>query len=275
MHSIHPTAIVSKESQLGDGVVIGPYCILSGKVVLGAGVKLLSHVCITGPVTIGKDTELSPFSCIGMPPQDFKYKPGDATAGVVIGERCMIREYATVHAATKPDIPTRVGNQVLMMCSSHVGHDATTEDRVVLVNNAALAGHSHVGEGATLSAYVGVHQFGRVGKMAFVSANVPVTRDVLPFCIAAHRKYMAGLNLVGLRRSGMPAAQITVLRETFRDTFRQHRTREDLVRILSERAAACPPVAEWVRFVQGGKRTVMMAFDPMRAGETADAADIQ
>ncbi|MBX3376838.1 MAG: acyl-ACP--UDP-N-acetylglucosamine O-acyltransferase [Phycisphaeraceae bacterium] len=273
MHSIHPTAVVSKECELGDGVEIGPYCVISGRVKLGNGVRLLGHVQLTGPLTVGNGTTMYPFACIGFNAQDFKFKPGDPTAGVVIGQNSVLREYVTVHAATKADQPTRIGDNVLMMCHSHVGHDAAIDNRVILVNGASLAGHSHVAEGATLSAYACLHQFGRVGKMAFISASVAVANDVPAYCIVANRRFMAGLNLVGLRRAGMPPAHITGLRDAYRDAFRVHRTREDLLRILEERARTCPPVEEWLRFVQTRKRPIMPGFDRSETSEAADAAE--
>lgn len=268
MHSIHPTAVVSKECEIGDGVEIGPFCVISGPVKLGAGVRLIgsSHLC--GPLTVGAGTVIYPYCTIGFPGQDFKFKMGDPTAGVVIGKNAILREHATVHAATKPENPTRIGDNVLMMCTAHVGHDAVLENRAILVNGAALGGHSHVGEAATLSANVGVHQFCRVGRLAFVSANVAVTRDVPPFCMSAHRRYMAGLNLIGLRRSGMPAEQINGLREGFRDAFRTFRVREEQISILEARARTCPPIEEWVRFLKDKKRTIMPGFD--RAEVTDD-----
>ena len=50
--AIHPTAIVGKECELGEGVEIGPYCIVGGRVTLAPGVRLLSHVQISGPVEV-------------------------------------------------------------------------------------------------------------------------------------------------------------------------------------------------------------------------------
>src|SRR6516164_6635514 len=161
MNSIHPTAVVSKECELGDGVNIGPNCIITGQVQLGAGVRLIGNVYISGPVSIGDGTTVYPFACIGFPGQDFKFKLGDPTGGVVVGKNTILREHVTIHAATKADRPTTIGDNVLMMCSSHVGHDATVCNRAILVNGSALGGHSVVGEAATLSAHSELHQFGR------------------------------------------------------------------------------------------------------------------
>jgi UDP-N-acetylglucosamine acyltransferase len=255
MHSIHPTATVSKDCILEDGVEIGPYCALVGPLRLERGVKLLGHVYLSGPLTVGENTMLYPFSCVGFPGQDLKFKIGDKTAGVVIGKNSVLREHATVHAATNAEKPTRVGDSVLMMCGSHVGHDAAVANRAILVNGAAMGGHATLGEAATISAHVGVHQHGRIGRLAFVSAN-RITTDVPPFCLVAARNRLAGLNLVGLRRSGMPREHITSLRDAFRDVFRHFRTREEMLKILEERGRTCPPVAEWHQFVLDKNRAI-------------------
>jgi len=90
-----------------------------------------------GPVVIGARTRLWPHACVGHEPQDYKFN--GVTAGVVIGEDCFLREGATVHASTKADRPTRVGNKVFMMVNAHVAHDCVVGDSVVMVNGSALA----------------------------------------------------------------------------------------------------------------------------------------
>src|SRR5436190_612777 len=86
MSSIHPTATLSPDTQLGSDVQIGPYCVISGKVTLGDGVRLFGNNYIQGPVAVGAGTIVYPFACIGYEPQDVKFKPGQATPGVVIGK---------------------------------------------------------------------------------------------------------------------------------------------------------------------------------------------
>jgi UDP-N-acetylglucosamine acyltransferase len=261
MHSIHPTATVSKECELEDGVEVGPWCTITGRVRLGKGVRLIGNVYVNGPLSIGEGTVVYPFACLGFPGQDFKFKMGDPTAGVAIGKNCIIRESATIHAATGVEKPTKVGDGVLMMAYSHVGHDATASDRTILVNSAALGGHSFLGEAAIISAGSALHQFGRVGRLAFVSASIGITLDVPPFCMVVYRGQLAGLNAVGLRRSGMPRDQITLLREAFRDAFRVFRTRDDMLKILEERGRTCPPVAEWFEFVRSKNRAITPGFN--------------
>jgi UDP-N-acetylglucosamine acyltransferase len=254
MPSIHPTASVSPEAELADSVEIGPYCVLTGKVQLGPGVRLLGNNYIAGPVTIGEGSVVYPFACIGFPPQDVKFKPGDKTAGVVIGKHGQIREHVTIHAASNDHTPTTVGDKVFMMVNAHLGHDAKVGNNVIMVNNSAVGGHGQVHDNATLGGGVLIHQFTRVGRMAFISGGLAVANEIPPFCLMGERNRLTGLNQVGLRRSGMPREQITGLRRAFREALWRSIRKDEMLRILDERARECPPVAEIAQFIREGKR---------------------
>lgn len=260
MPNIHPSASVSPEAVLGEGVEIGPSCILQGRVILGAGVRLLGSIYLSGPVEIGAGTIIYPFTCIGFPGQDWKFKPGDPTPGVKVGQNCIIREHVTLHAATKPDRPTTVGDRCMLMVNTHLGHDARIGNDVVMVNNSALAGHAELGDNVTLSGGVGIHQFARVGRFVFMSAGVGVSTDVPPFCIVPERQRIEGINRVGLRRAGFPREHITRLDEAFRKVFRPgNLSRAEMIEkleVLGREGELCPPVLEMAQFVREAKRPI-------------------
>ncbi|MCH7961430.1 MAG: acyl-ACP--UDP-N-acetylglucosamine O-acyltransferase [Planctomycetes bacterium] len=250
--TIHPTAIVSDECVLGENVRIGPYCVIEGPVVLGPGCRLVSHVVIQGPVRIGAGVRLYPFACIGFAAQDTKFAEGDETAGVEIGEESIIREHVTVHAATKPDTPTRIGPHVFMMSGSHAGHDAQIGAHVTMMNNVAIGGHGEVGEGAVFGGGSTVHQSTRIGRLVMISGLAGTSMDVPPFCLVSDRNRMGGVNLVGMRRAGIPREQITAVRRAFSEVFRPCLPRPQMIEALTERGLECPPVAEMAQFVRDG-----------------------
>jgi len=254
-HRIHPTAIVGKECELAADVEVGPYCVVSGKVSLGQGVRLIAHVHVNGPAVIGAGTTIYPFASLGLGPQDLKYKPGQPTGGIKVGQNCQVREHVTIHAATKPDIPTSTGDRAFLMVGSHLGHDVQIGNDVTLVNGTMLGGHAQVGDNATLAGGTAVHQFTRIGRFAFVS-GVPVAMDIPPFCLSADRNQIHGINQVGLRRSGMPREHITLIRKAFREVFRPTLPRAEMIARLEELGATCPPVLEMARFVQDAKRSI-------------------
>lgn len=256
MPLIHPTASVSGEAVLADSVEIGPYCMVTGAVRLDAGVRLIGNIYVCGPVTIGEGTTVYPFACIGFPPQDVKFKLGDKTAGVTIGRNTLIREHATIHAASNDHTPTSVGDRVFMMVNTHAGHDVKIGNNVVMVNNAAVGGHGQLFDNVTLGGGALVHQFCRVGRLAMMSGGVAVSVDVPPFCTVDDRNRMVGINQVGLRRAGMPREQITEVRRAFRDLLRGPVRRDALLAELEARGRQCPPIGEMHRFIAESKRSI-------------------
>ncbi|QOJ00759.1 MAG: acyl-ACP--UDP-N-acetylglucosamine O-acyltransferase [Phycisphaeraceae bacterium] len=254
MPSIHRSAVVDPAAQLADDVEIGPNCVVQGPAVLAAGVRLIANAYVQGPATIGEGTVLYPGSAVGLGPQDYKFKPGMPTAGVRIGRDCLIREGATVHAATRQDIPTTVGDRVFMMVNSHAGHDASVANDVVLVNGSVLAGFSQIAERVTLSGNVAVHQYNRIGRLAFLSGGSVYSTDVPPFCVGAGRNRIYAVNLVGMRRAGIDRAHITQVRVAFNRVFRRNLPRSEMLDVLAELGKDCPPVMEMREFVATGKK---------------------
>lgn len=255
--SIHPTAIVSDQAELAPGVEVGPHTVIEGAVKLGEGVRIIAQAYLRGPLTVGAGTVIWPGACLGGPPQDYKFGPDDLSAGVVIGDECIIREHATVHAATNNDTPTTIGNKVFMMASSHVGHDAALADEVLLINAALIAGHVQIGHKATISGGSVVHQFCRIGRLAFISGGVGVSGDVPPFCAVHDRQRLGGINLVGMRRNGIAREEITAVRQAFRECFWKPATKDDQLARLEELGAQFPCVAEMAEFVRGATRHIL------------------
>ena len=213
--SIHPGAIVEDGARIGEGCVVGPFCHIGPEVVLGARVELKSHVVVTGKTEIGDDTMVFSFAVIGEIPQDLKFK-GEQTS-LVIGKRNRIREHVTMNCGTEGGGGvTRVGDDGLFMDGCHVAHDARVGDRVILVNNSALAGHCVIEDDVIVGGLSGVHQWVRIGRGAIIGAVTMVTNDVIPYgLVQAPRGKLDGLNLVGLKRKGVSRADITALRAAF------------------------------------------------------------
>ena len=232
---------------MGQGVVVGPYCTVGPDVVLEEGVGLISHVVVAGRTTIGPRTTIYPFASIGMPPQDLKYK-GESSR-LEIGADNVIREHATMTPGTQGGgMLTRVGDNGLFMAGTHVAHDCTVGDHVVLANNASLGGHVVVDDYAILGGLAGVHQFCRIGAHSFVGAMSSVVQDVIPYGSASgDRARLVGLNIVGLRRREFSRADIQALRTAYRLLFAEEGTLseriEDVAEMYSDSAAVMNIVA--------------------------------
>lgn len=218
----HQTALVEEGAVIGEGCDIGPFCLIGGQVTLGKGVKLHSHVVITGNTTVGDDTIIWPFASVGHQPQDLKYQGEDNK--LVIGARNKIRESVSLNPGTKGGGGiTTIGNDCLFMLGSHVGHDSSIGDFVVIANNSAVAGHVTIENNVTIGGLSGVHQFCRVGEGSMIGALTMITNDIIPFTtIVGERPKLSGLNLLGLKRRGVSSQTINKLRKFYNELFREN-----------------------------------------------------
>ena len=215
---IHPTAIISPKAKLDPSVQVGPYAIIDDGVELGAGCVVGPHVYLTGLLKVGAGNRFHAGGVIGDSPQDLKYD-GTPTR-VRIGDNNVFREHVTVHRATKPDGETIIGSNNLLMANVHVGHNSHVHDRVILANGVLLAGHVTIFDGAFLSGNAAVHQFVRVGTLAMMQGLSGVTQDLPPFTVSRAMNEMCGLNVVGMRRAGINAADRLEVKKLYRQLFR-------------------------------------------------------
>jgi UDP-N-acetylglucosamine acyltransferase len=140
---------------------------------------------------------------------------------VEIGKNCTIREQVTVNPGTgQGDLATRIGDDCMLLISSHVAHDCQLGNGVTLVNNVALGGHCQIGDYAVLGGATAVHQYVRIGESGFVGGMSGVDFDIIPFGSAiGNRASLGGLNIVGLTRRGFSREDIHQLRRAYRMLF--------------------------------------------------------
>lgn len=199
--NVHPTALISPEAVLAEGVTVGPFAVIEGPVKLGAGVNLGGHCWIKGDVEIGEESSVGWGSVIGADPQDLSFDP-TTPGGVRIGPRNKLREYVTIHRGSKPGSCTELGEGNFLMTGVHAAHDVRIGDHNVLANNVMLAGHVRMGNRIFLGGGAGFHQFIHIGDYALAQGNSSISQDLPPYCMAHGQNQLAGLNVVGLRRGG-------------------------------------------------------------------------
>ncbi|HXC57212.1 MAG TPA: acyl-ACP--UDP-N-acetylglucosamine O-acyltransferase [Rhizomicrobium sp.] len=216
--AVHPTAIVEDGATLSAGVEIGPFCIVERNVVLGEGVRLLSHAVVKGRTTVGARTVVHPQAVLGGEGQ-IRNDAFDGT--LTIGSDCVIREGVTMSCGGRRGGGiTTVGSNGYFMAMSHVGHDCHVDDDVTFVNGAVLGGHSQIGQGVILGGLSAVQQFCRVGKGAMIGGITGVNTDVIPYGLATgDHAVLGGLNLIGLKRRGLPRQSIHAMRAAYRSIF--------------------------------------------------------
>ena len=223
MTTIHPTAVVEKDAQLAQDVVIGPYCVIGNGASIGAGTVLDARVVITGKVTIGRENHFYPNAVIGCCPQVLGMDTNSKMGAIVIGDRNALRENVTIHPSRHEGQLTRLGSDSLLMVGTHLGHDCIVEDKVVLSNYVQIAGHVKIETGAWFSGLAASHQFVTIGRWSYIAALTGLNRDVPPFLIVSghYPPRVRGVNKRGLLRAGLDKQQQEHIHEAYRRLYRQ------------------------------------------------------
>lgn len=254
---IHPAAIVDSKAEIGEGVEIGPYTVVRRDVVIGQGTRIGPHVVIGEGTQLGKNCEIYQFASVGEPPQALAYK-GEKTY-LLMGDHNIVRECVTLNRGTvQGGGKTVIGHNNLFMAYSHVGHDCTLGNQVILANSAALAGHIILEDYAIVGGLSAVHQFCRVGTHAFVGGVSGVLMDIPPYTLAQGApSRLHGLNTVGIKRHGFSAETVRALKKAYRIIFRSALTLEKAVkRIEEDEIAKISQVQHLLHFIQNSKRGI-------------------
>ena len=240
-NEIHPTAVIAPGAELGEEVTIGPHTVIGPNVRIGDGTRIGPQVVIDGVTTLGQGNSILGQANIGGAPQDKSYE-GEPTF-LEVGDGNTIREFVTINRGTvKGGGVTRIGNDCLLMACSHVAHDCVLGDGVIFGNNALLAGHVCVEDGAIISGAAAAHQFVTIGRNAYVGGLTRVIQDVPPFMVLeGHPSRIRKVNVIGLERAGFSSEETAELRQAFRRIYRSGEPRH---RVLSELEAE--EVGPWV-----------------------------
>jgi UDP-N-acetylglucosamine acyltransferase len=266
VNRIHPTALIAAGACLADDVEVGPYAVIDDHVEIGSGTTILAHAVVRAFTTIGERNRIHMGAVIGHDPQDVAFDPA-VESFVRIGSDNIIREYCTIHRGTKPGSETRIGSHNFLMAGSHVAHNVQIGDRVILANNALLAGYVTVGDRVFVSGGACVHQFCAIGRLAMLSGNSRFSCNIPPFVSALERNSVAGLNLVGLRRAGIPREAVRELKEAYMLLFRSGLLRADALARMQARDFASEEAREFLAFAAGSTRPLVHARAPGSADE--------
>ncbi len=256
MTKIHPTAIVSPKAELADDVEVGPYAIIEDNVQIDSGTKIGPGTWIKNHVKIGKNNRIANHVLIGGEPQDVNWN--EEIARVEIGNNNTIREYVTIHASTSPERATKIGDGNFLMAYVHVAHDCKIGNEVIIVNYTGLTGFVEVDDYAFISGLTGFHQFVRVGKLAMVGGMSRITQDVPPyFMVAGNPAVSRGINIVGMRRRGIPPRDRSTLRKMYRIMLSEGNMKLAIEKILSEPELGTNPlVKEVIDFISKSRRGI-------------------
>jgi UDP-N-acetylglucosamine acyltransferase len=253
---IHPTAIVDSSAELGEGVAVGPFSIIGPGVVVGQGTQIASNVLLEH-VSVGSDCAISHGAVLGTAPQDLKYR--NEPTRLEVGDRTVIREYATLNRGTTASGLTRVGSDCLLMSYVHVAHDCHIGDHVIISNAVNMAGHVTIHDWASIGGMTPIHQFVRIGAHAFVGGASRVAKDIPPYVKAAGSPIqLYGLNSVGLQRRGFPEDVRRELKRAYRLFFASAHNTTQALAMARDELRAIPEVETFLSFFEGSERGVSL-----------------
>jgi UDP-N-acetylglucosamine acyltransferase len=255
-HTIHPTAIVDRDAELGDGVTVGPGAIVGPGCIVGVGAQIAARAVLERNVRLGAGVRVGIGSVLGGDPQDLKWK-GEET-WVEIGDRTVIREYSTINRGTSHSWKTAVGSDCFLMSYVHLAHDCQIGNGVIISNATQLAGHIVIEDRATVSGLCAAHQFVRIGRLSFVGGCSRIAQDVPPFVKAVgNPSKLYGLNTVGLQRAGFAAETIRELKLAYRLCFNSDlNLAQGIARVRSD-VAPIEEVTHFVHFLEESARGVV------------------
>jgi len=163
MNNIHSTVIIEGDVKMGNNNTILPNCI------------------IYGPTEIGDNNIIGPNVVIGTPGQDTRNRYYDSSnCKIKIGSRNIIREFTAIQKPCYEDI-TCVGDDVYIMQSVHIPHDAHLYDKVVVTPMTVLAGLAKVLDGANLAIGCALNQRTTIGQYSIAAAGAVVMKNIKPF----------------------------------------------------------------------------------------------
>jgi len=252
---IAPTAIVHPGARVHPETVVGHYCIVEEDVEIGRGTRLDPFAVVKRYTTLGERNHVYSGAQLGTDPLDLKFDAGQPSY-LRIGDRNVLREYLTISRGTEPGSTTCIGNDNYVMTNVHIAHNCVVGDHNVICSCALIAGYTEIEDHCFISGGVLVHQFSRIGRLSMISGNTRVNLDVPPFILAAEFHVAArGLNLVGLKRNGVPAEAISQLKQAYRLLYRSKLLLEDALKRIEEEVPG-EEARHLVAFVRRSKRGI-------------------
>lgn len=254
--SWHPTAVIDPTARVAGSAGIGPYAVVGPGVVIGEDVRIGPHVYIERDTRIGDGCFLAKGAVLGTDPQDQKYA-GEPSV-LEVGERTVVREYATINRGTAASGRTVVGSDCLLMAYVHIAHDCRIGNHVILANAVNMGGHVEIDDWAIVGGVTAIHQFVRIGCHAFVGGGSRLPQDAPPYLMVAGNPCTAyGLNVEGLRRRDFPRETIRALRHAYRKIFRSRSNIGEALDELAGEGPHPPEVERLVAFIRDSRRGIV------------------
>jgi UDP-N-acetylglucosamine acyltransferase len=254
-----PLAYIHPQAKIATNVVVEPFTTIHNNVIIGSGTWIGSNVTIMEGARIGKNCRIFPGAVISAIPQDLKFDGEDSLA--IIGDNTTIRECVTVNRGTKALGYTKIGDNCLIMATTHVAHDCIIGNNCILANGSIIAGHVTIGDYAILSGLVAVHQFIHIGEHSMVSGGSLVRKDVPPFSKAGKEPLSyIGINSIGLRRRGFLTEKIREIQDIYRILYQKNYNTTQALEKIEAEMEATKERDQIILFIKNSQRGIMKGY---------------
>ncbi|MGV8946682.1 MAG: acyl-ACP--UDP-N-acetylglucosamine O-acyltransferase [Lutibacter sp.] len=254
-----PLAYIHPQAKIATNVVVEPFTIIHNNVIIGSGTWIGSNVTIMEGARIGKNCRIFPGAVISAIPQDLKFDGEDSLA--IIGDNTTIRECVTVNRGTKALGRTQIGDDCLIMATTHIAHDCTIGNNCILANGSIIAGHVTIGDFAILSGLVAVHQFIHIGEHSMVSGGSLVRKDVPPYAKAGKEPLSyIGINSIGLRRRGFTTEKIREIQDIYRILYQKNYNTTQALEKIEAEMEATKERDQIILFIKNSQRGIMKGY---------------
>jgi len=256
---IHQLTAVDPRAKIGKNVTIEPFTTIGANVTVGSDTWIGPNVTIMENVKIGKNCKIFPGTVIGAVPQDLKFDGEDTQ--VIIGDGTTLRECVTINRGTKALGYTKIGNNCLIMATSHVAHDCIVGDNVIIANGCGIAGHVEIGDFVVMGGLSAVQQFGKIGKHVMISGGSLIRKDIPPYVKVAREPISyAGINSVGLRRRGFTNDKIFEIQKIYRAIFQMKMNTTQAIEYIEKEMLPTVERDEIIQFIQNSPRGIVKGY---------------
>ncbi len=259
INMIAKSAIIGKQSNIGNNVSVGNFSTIEDDVVIGDNTIIENNVSILNGARIGRNCHIHSGAVLGGVPQDLKYK-GEYTT-LEIGDYNLIRESVTINKGTFSKKVTRIGNNNLIMANAHIGHDCEIGNNCIIGFSVGMAGEVCVADFANISGLTGIHQFVRIGEHCMVSGLSKVVKDIPPYIIVAKDPLLyEGINVVGLNRKGFSQSKLNELKEIYKIIFQEKRNTSCAVNFIENNFKQTNERDKIISFIKQSQRGIVKGW---------------
>lgn len=247
---------ISKKAKIGNNFNIKSFSIIEDDVEIGENVEVGSNVLIANGARIADNVKIHHGAVVATVPQDLKF--GGEITTLEIGEGTVVREYATLNRGTNHSKKTVIGSNCFIMAYSHVAHDCSIGNNVILANSIQMGGHVTIDDFTIVGGIVAIHQFSKIGERVMIGGGFRVVKDLPPYILAGgYPLRYEGLNVIGLRRKGFSNEQIGVMKKAYDLIYHSEYNFGDAVKKIKESFEMTSEILNIINFIETSERGIV------------------